>query len=86
MRRFGRLLAASRTMCLAGLRNGTALAERERGNGIVYDSIRRPGGTSVCIFRPTLVNLPVTQAGHYEYRWNAAADVTVPRLTSVDLG
>lgn len=39
-------------------------------NGIVYDSVRRAGGTNVCIYRPTLVALPLLQADHYEYRWD----------------
>jgi RES domain-containing protein len=52
-------------------------------NGIVFDSVRRAGGTNVCIYRPSLIKLPVTQADHYEYRWDAAGDVTVLKLTNV---
>lgn len=55
-------------------------------NGIVYDSVRRAGGTNVCIYRPTLVALPLLQADHYEYRWDAAGDVTVLKLTSMQAG
>jgi hypothetical protein len=55
-------------------------------NGIAYDSVRRAGGVNVCLYRPTLVVLPVVQADHYEYRWDAAGTVTVLRLTNVDAG
>src|SRR5262245_45873959 len=49
---------------------GTALRWPASGigeNGIVYDSVRRAGGTNVCIYRPSLIILPVNQADHYEY-------------------
>jgi hypothetical protein len=53
-------------------------------NGIVYDSVRRSGGTNVCVYRPSLVTLPVRQADHYEYRWDAAGRVNVLKLTNID--
>jgi RES domain len=56
----------------------------EGANGIVYDSVRRAGGTNVCVYRPSLVILPVNQAAHYEYRWDAAGEVSVLKLTNVD--
>jgi hypothetical protein len=52
-------------------------------NGLVYDSVRRARGTNVCIYRPSLIVLPVTQADHYEYRWDAAGSVSVLKLTNV---
>jgi hypothetical protein len=52
-------------------------------NGLVYDSVRRARGTNVCIYRPSLVVLPITQADHYEYRWDAAGSVSVLKLTNV---
>ena len=52
-------------------------------NGLVYDSVRRTRGTNVCIYRPSLVVLPVTQADHYEYRWDAAGNISVLKLTNV---
>jgi hypothetical protein len=55
----------------------------EGENGLVYDSVRRARGTNVCIYRPSLIQLPVTQADHYEYRWDAAGSVSVLRLTNV---
>jgi hypothetical protein len=55
-------------------------------NGIVYDSVRRAGGVNICVYRPSLIRLPVNQADHYEYRWNAAGQVSVLRLTNVPSG
>lgn len=58
----------------------------EPGNGIVYDSVRRAGGTNACLFRPTLVPLPVLQADHFEYRWDAAGTARVLKITNVTPG
>ena len=52
-------------------------------NGIVYDSVRRAGGTNVCVYRPSLIVLPVTQADHYEYRWDASGAISVLKLTNI---
>ncbi|WP_170145864.1 RES family NAD+ phosphorylase [Rhodoplanes elegans] len=52
-------------------------------NGIVYDSVRTPGGTNVCVFRPSLVRLPVLQGDHLEYRWDRTGAVTVLKLGHV---
>jgi RES domain len=52
-------------------------------NGVVFDSVRRSGGTNLCIFWPSRVPLPIVQAGHFEYQWNAGGDVSVAKLTSV---
>lgn len=52
-------------------------------NGIVHDSVRRSGGTNVCVYRPSLIALPVIQADHYEYRWDSGGLVTVLKLTNV---
>jgi RES domain-containing protein len=53
-------------------------------NGIVYDSVRRAGGTNVCVYRPSLIILPVNQADHYQYRWDASGQVSVLKLTNID--
>ncbi len=52
-------------------------------NGIVYDSVRHPGGTNLCLYRPSLVMRPVIQGDHYDYRWDAAGRVSVARLTLI---
>jgi hypothetical protein len=58
-------------------------SSRQGENGIVYDSVRRAGGTNVCVYRPSLIVLPVNQGDHYEYRWDASGQVTVLRLTTI---
>ncbi len=45
-------------------------------NGIVYDSVRDPGGECVAVFRPTVL-APVTQGPHFCYVWDGAAIVEV---------
>jgi len=55
----------------------------ERANGIIFEAVRRDGGINVCVYRPSLVLLPVIQADHYEYRWNAAGAVNVLKLTNI---
>src|SRR3954452_1319974 len=52
-------------------------------NGIAFESVRRNGGINVCVYRPSLVLLPVIQADHYEYRWNATGAVSVLKLTNM---
>jgi len=54
-------------------------------NGVVYDSVRRPKGTNVCIFWPSKVPLPVIQGDHFEYHWDSAGVSTVVKLTNVAL-
>jgi RES domain len=54
-------------------------------NGIVFDSVRRISGTNVCIFWPSKVPLPILQAGHFEYQWNARGAVTVAKMTEIAL-
>jgi hypothetical protein len=58
----------------------------EGANGLVYDSVRQAGGVNVCVYKPSLVRLPVVQADHYQYRWDGAGVATVFRLTNVDEG
>lgn len=58
----------------------------EPENGIVFDSVRREGGVNVCLFRPSLIPLPVLQGDHYEYRWDSVGTVNVVKITTVELG
>jgi hypothetical protein len=55
-------------------------------NGLVYDSVRRAGGTNACVYRPSLIILPVDQADHYEYRWDFSGRASVLKLTDVTPG
>ena len=42
---------------------------REGSNGIVYRSVRQPGGECAAIFWPDLIPVPV-QADHFDYHWD----------------
>jgi hypothetical protein len=48
-------------------------------NGIVYRSVRDPGGECVVCFRPPLVTR-VRQGSHFEYRWSGGPTPTVTKL------
>jgi hypothetical protein len=54
-------------------------------NGILFDSMRRKGGTNVCVFWPSQVPLPVLKGDHFEYLWDAAGKPQVVKLTNVAL-
>jgi hypothetical protein len=58
----------------------------EGENGIVYDSVRRAGGTNVCVYRPSRIILPVNQLDHYEYRWDASGAISILKLANVASG
>jgi RES domain-containing protein len=51
-------------------------------NGIVYESVRRPGGTNLVVYRPSLLP-PVLQGDHFDYRWTGNPAPTIARLTSL---
>ena len=58
---------------------GQALGSRlrtENSNGIVYPSTRNPGGESVGIFKPSMID-PVTQGPHFVYLWDGVSIVDV---------
>ena len=58
-------------------------ARRQAGDiGIVWNSVRRPAGECVVIYRPRAL-LPVTQGQHLEYRWHGAPEPEVLRLESI---
>ncbi len=48
-------------------------------NGIVYRSVRRPGGQSLVCFRPKKV-LNVRMGKHYEYRWHGVRTPAIREL------
>jgi hypothetical protein len=48
-------------------------------HGIVYRSVRHPGGECVACFRPRLVK-NVRIGGHYEYRWPGSPRPEVRRV------
>jgi RES domain-containing protein len=58
-------------------------AQRSAGHvGIIWNSVRRPEGECVVIYRPRSL-LPVTQGRHLEYRWHGAPEPEVLRLESI---
>lgn len=48
-------------------------------NGILYQSVRRPGGECLACFRPKLVQ-DVRPDNHYEYRWEGKRKPSIRRL------
>jgi hypothetical protein len=48
-------------------------------NGIVYRSVRDPGGECIACFRPRLVGR-VRPGGHYEFRWEGRPEPVIRRL------
>jgi hypothetical protein len=56
----------------------------EGSDGIVYDSVRRPGGQCAALFWPDCV-APCVQAGHYAYYWDGERIAHVVQLTEVRL-
>ena len=54
----------------------------EGSHGIVYRSVRHPGGECLACFRPADVS-NVRVAGHYEYRWEGSPEPRVRRLATV---
>jgi RES domain-containing protein len=60
---------------------GEAL-RRAGANGIVYGSVRRPVGTSLVVYRPTLLP-PVLQGGYFDYHWTGSPAPAVVKLTAV---
>ena len=40
----------------------------------------------VCVYRLSLIILPVNQLDHYEYRWDASGAISILKLTNVESG
>lgn len=59
-----------------------ARLRRAGSNGLVYDSVRNPGGQCAAIFWPDKVG-PCRIAGHYAYQWDGTAIRNVLELKSV---
>lgn len=49
-------------------------------NGLIYNSVRDPGGVCIAALRPTTVTIPV-QGGHFRYVWNGYQQRIVSVLT-----
>ena len=59
-------------------RTGRALLDGG-SNGLVYHSVRHPGGVCIACFRPRLVR-QVRVAAHYEFAWTGPTAPTIRRL------
>jgi hypothetical protein len=55
-------------------------------NGLIYNSVRDPGGQCLAAFVPKAVTIPV-QAGHFKYQWHARANkiINVLSIQQVEL-
>lgn len=53
---------------------------RAGGDGIVYPSVRDPGGECVAVFRPRALS-PARQGAHYAYLWDGRAISDVVKLS-----
>jgi RES domain-containing protein len=49
-------------------------------NGILYRSVRHPGGECIACFRPALVK-EVRQGGHFEFGWEGTRTPQIRKLT-----
>ena len=53
-------------------------------NGIAFESVRRPGGECVAIFRPRLVQ-NVRQSVHLRYAWDGNSIARVYEMRAINL-
>lgn len=60
----------------------TLRAQHEKG--ILYRSVRHPGGECIAALRPCLLHAPAVQAGHYQFHWNGSKIGTVLEVKSLD--
>ena len=44
--------------------------KRENELGILYNSVRRPGGQCIAALRPSALTPPAIQTGHYQFHWD----------------
>jgi hypothetical protein len=59
---------------------------RAKGSdGLIFNSVRDPGGECVAIFSPNALTM-TTQSGHYQYQWRNKENriVNVLKLSQVD--
>lgn len=63
-----------------------ALMRKNGSNGLIYNSVRHPGGQCLAAFKPTALTIPV-QAGHFKYQWHARENkiISVLSIEQVEL-
>lgn len=59
-----------------------ARLRKEDSNGIVYDSVRKPGGECAALFYPDLAS-PCVQGKHLIYRWDGSKIAQVLEVSAV---
>jgi hypothetical protein len=67
------------------LTHAQALGERlKRQNalGILYNSVRHPGGQCIAALRPSELIPPATHAGHYQFHWDGHSITHVLTISS----
>jgi hypothetical protein len=52
---------------------------QEQSPGVIYRSVRHPGGECVACFRPRLVQR-VRAAGHFEYLWTGSSTPSIRKI------
>lgn len=57
-------------------KTGAELREAD-SNGVLWNSVRRPGGQCVGLFWPNVVGRPVREGAWYTYHWTGKGDVIV---------
>jgi hypothetical protein len=75
------------TSSYAASQSYAAACRAEGSMGLVYPSVRRPGGGCLAAFKPKAVRIP-RQERHLQYRWNGERvdryfDYSVDRWVSV---
>lgn len=49
--------------------------------GILYNSVRHPGGKCIAALRPPALTPPAIQAGHYQFHWDGSTITHVLSIT-----
>lgn len=58
---------------------GEQLRQRNEA-GILYKSVRNPGGECIAAFRPTTLVPPAIQAGHFQFHWNGSTITDIMKI------
>lgn len=64
-----------------------AIAKKLRNKGeagILYNSVRHPGGECIAALKPNLLKPPVIQAGHYQFLWNGKEITNVLHVNLIE--
>lgn len=52
--------------------------------GILYSSVRNPGGESIAALKPSLLRAPAILAGHYQFHWDGSQISTVLEVKIIE--